>query len=146
LLDANSTGLGKWEASDNRTAPAIDRIPKDVVICDWHYDRAPDTIRTFAERGFSVVGCPWRKPDVALAQLEQVRALRMGSDADLAARALGMVQTTWCGPRQFITAYNALSTSALMERRNAAEAALCFQTLFKAIRAPEAVDRPSEHP
>jgi len=31
LLDANSTRYGKWEAADNGTAPAIDRIPKDIL-------------------------------------------------------------------------------------------------------------------
>ena len=27
-----------WEASQNETFGEIDKIPKDVVICDWHYE------------------------------------------------------------------------------------------------------------
>ena len=43
LLDGYATGLGMWEASHNETHMAIDLIPKDVVICDWHYERADKT-------------------------------------------------------------------------------------------------------
>ena len=39
LIDGKSTGMGMWEASMNNTYRAIDMIPKDVVICDWHYER-----------------------------------------------------------------------------------------------------------
>lgn len=38
LLDGRTTGLGMWEASYNNTGRAIDLIPKDVTICDWHYE------------------------------------------------------------------------------------------------------------
>jgi hypothetical protein len=38
LLDDREMGYGEWEASRNGTAAAVDRIPKDVVICDWHYE------------------------------------------------------------------------------------------------------------
>src|SRR5690606_41157923 len=40
LIDGKQTGLGMWEASMNNTHRAVDMIPKEVVICDWHYDRA----------------------------------------------------------------------------------------------------------
>jgi len=43
LLDGQLTGLGEWEASRNDTHGAVDLIPKDVVICDWHYNRADQT-------------------------------------------------------------------------------------------------------
>ncbi|RYZ47606.1 MAG: glycoside hydrolase, partial [Chitinophagaceae bacterium] len=41
LLDGKTTGMGMWEASMNNTHRAIDMISKEVVICDWHYER-PD--------------------------------------------------------------------------------------------------------
>src|SRR5690606_35293907 len=76
LLDAETTGLGMWEASANGTAPAIDLIPRDVVICDWHYERAEPTPAYFAIKGFRVLACSWNNPDAARAQLEQARAFR----------------------------------------------------------------------
>jgi hypothetical protein len=48
LLDGKTTGLGMWEGSFNNTHRAIDMIPKDVIICDWHYERPDQTAVYFA--------------------------------------------------------------------------------------------------
>jgi hypothetical protein len=56
------TGLGMWEASYNNTARAIDLIPKDVMICDWHYERPDQSPVLFAMKGLQVVTCTYRKP------------------------------------------------------------------------------------
>src|SRR5690606_2232232 len=70
LLDGRTTGIGLWEASYNNTHRAIDMIPKDVVINDWHYERPDPTAIYFALKGFRVVTCPWRFPEVTSAQLQ----------------------------------------------------------------------------
>jgi len=57
LLEGKLTGLGEWEASENNTSPAVDLIPKDVVICDWHYERADPTAVLFCAEGLDVVSC-----------------------------------------------------------------------------------------
>ena len=134
FIDGKATGIGKWEASENGTAPAIELVPKDIVICDWHYDRAPETARFFAQKGFDVVECPWRRPPVALAQLAQIRALRNGPDKAVGSHALGMLQTTWCGFAPFLNAYMAQLAGAAPAKDSAPEAAHCFQELFKSIR------------
>jgi len=66
LIDGKTTGLGMWEASMNNTHRAIDMIPKDVVICDWHYERPDKTAVLFALKGFRVITCPWRRPAVGV--------------------------------------------------------------------------------
>ena len=38
LLDSKTTGYGRWEASDTGSHRAIDRVPKDIIMCDWHYE------------------------------------------------------------------------------------------------------------
>ena len=38
FLDAKTTGYGRWEASDTGSHRAIDRVPKDIIMCDWHYE------------------------------------------------------------------------------------------------------------
>jgi len=134
FLDGKATGIGQWEASTNGTAPAIDRVPKDIVICDWHYGKAHHTPRYFAEKGFEVVACPWRKADVALGQLAHVRAVRAGDDKAVAAKALGMVQTTWCGFAPFLQAYRAQAGGAAPTPDSASEAARCFRALAGAMR------------
>lgn len=107
LLDGAVTGLGMWEASMNNTHTAIDMIPKDVVICDWHYERADQTAVYFAMKGLRVVTCPWRKPDLALLQLEDILRARRQSSKPVRDRLLGMVQTVWSPARPFLRGYYA---------------------------------------
>lgn len=134
FIDGKATGLGKWEASENGTQSAVDLVPKDIVICDWHYNKAPETLLVFARKGFDVVACPWRKPTVALAQLKQVRDIRRGTDSGVAARARGVMQTTWCGFTSFVAACQTQKSDAPPARNSASESAHCFTTLFQAVR------------
>jgi hypothetical protein len=131
LLDGNVTGVGGWEGSQNGTAWAINMVPRDIVICDWHYDSAPPTAAYFAVEGFRVLYAPWRKSDVALAELDLVRSVRAHADAVTAPRLQGVLQTTWGDTSSFIKAYNG-DASAPTE---SAEAAATFKALFSAIRA-----------
>ncbi len=76
LLDGKTTGLGEWEASLNNTHRAVDMIPKDVIICDWHYERPDQTPVYFAMKGLSVVTCPWRNPENAVLQAQDMVRFR----------------------------------------------------------------------
>jgi hypothetical protein len=105
LLDGNSTGLGIWEASVNDTWRAIDMIPKDVVICDWHYERPDKTAVYFSMKGFRVLSCPWRTPQYAVQQIRDVLDFRAGSTAEMKERFLGILETTWTHPGLFIQHY-----------------------------------------
>ncbi len=138
FIDGKATGIGAWEASTNGTAPAIDKVPKDIVICDWHYEKAWDTPRFFAAKGFQVVACPWRKLEVARGLLAHIRALRGGADRAVAERALGIVQTTWCGFAPFAKAYEGLKAGGEPGKGAPPEAARCFRELFAAIKASDA--------
>ncbi len=132
FLDGETTKIGKWEASMNDTQSAIDMVPKDIVICDWHYERAHPTASYFALKGLNVLSCPWRKSEVALGLLEQIRLVRqLGNDA-VASRMQGMLHTTWCGMSSFVKAYYGDEES--LKRRSARETADCFKKLYTAIR------------
>ena len=133
FLDGKTTKLGKWEASENGTESAIDLVPKDIVICDWHYERSPETPLMFAQKGFDVVECPWRKSGVALAELARIRKIRSNADQTVARHAMGMLQTTWCGASSFIEAYRAQRSGEAAGKDSASESADCFTKLFKAI-------------
>jgi len=105
LIDGKSTGLGFWEAAYNYTWRAIDMIPKDVVICDWHYERPDQTAVYFAMKGFRVVTCPWRTPPTAVAQAEDMAKFRKYATPEMKPRYYGMVQTTWMDPIGFIDGF-----------------------------------------
>lgn len=105
LIDGKTTGLGEWEASFNNTHRAVDMIPKDVIICDWHYERPDKTPVYFAMKGLSVVTCPWRKPENAVLQVQDMVKFREHSTPEMKERFLGMVQTVWSGTSQFLDSY-----------------------------------------
>ncbi|HTS67502.1 MAG TPA: family 20 glycosylhydrolase [Terriglobia bacterium] len=133
FLDGDATGLGKWEASINGTAPAISLVPRDIVICDWHYEAAVPTAAYFAIQGFRVVAAPWQMPDVALNQLELVRRIRAASTDALKSRTLGALQTTWCDLGDFVQAYYGEGSPT----REGVKAAECFKALFREVRQEE---------
>lgn len=105
LLDGATTGLGMWEASLNDTWPAVDLIPKDVVICDWHYENAVPTPVYFATKGFRVYSCFWNRPQVTTAHMKMMDLLREGSPEKMGSRFLGSMQTVWTGVTPFLDAY-----------------------------------------
>jgi len=104
LLDGKTTGLGMWEASMNNTHRAIDMMPRDVVICDWHYERAEPTAAYFTMKGFQVITCPWNKPQVALDQWKNYQEFQQTANPALADRYLGMMHTIWTSPENFMNA------------------------------------------
>ena len=105
LLDGKTTGLGMWEASENNTFGAIDRIPKDVVICDWHYERADPTAALFAMKGFRVITCSWNRAVVTREQLELIRTFRANSTDIMKDRFYGFIQTVWSPAGTFLDLY-----------------------------------------
>ncbi|HEU0138765.1 MAG TPA: family 20 glycosylhydrolase [Bryobacteraceae bacterium] len=130
FLDGATTGIGKWEASLDNTHTALPSIPKDVIMCDWHYEAAHPTAIWFALHGFRTASCPWRKASVALRQLDQIQAARRDASGVVAGRLLGMIQTTWVGFTQFAKAYSGDKDASPQAR----EAAACFRELFKDLR------------
>ena len=105
LIDGATTGLGEWEASMNNTHRAIDMIPKDVFICDCHYERADLTCVYFAAKGFFVATCPWRNPEIAATQLKNMVDFRQQSTRAMRERFHGIIQTVWSGADGFLKVY-----------------------------------------
>jgi Glycosyl hydrolase family 20, catalytic domain len=95
LIDGKITGIGLWEGSFNNTHRAIDMIPKDVFICDWHYERPDKTPVLFAAKGLKVATCPWRTPQTAVTQLHDMLLFRQHSTRQMKENFQGMIQTVW---------------------------------------------------
>lgn len=130
LIDGKTTGIGMWEASMNNTHRAVDLIPKDVVINDWHYEQAVPTAAYFALKGFRVVTCPWRIPEVAVEQLGATLLYRANSPAVMQDRYAGMMQTVWTSAANFMDQFYGRTQSADEQGRSHAE---CFRVLFERI-------------
>ena len=69
------------------TAEALPLIPKDIIICEWHYDAAQNfpSLKFFKEKGFPVIACGWYKPG---------NVYNFCRDA-AAQQAMGYCGTTW---------------------------------------------------
>ncbi len=102
LINGQTTGIGMWEASMNNTHQAIDLIPKDIMICDWHYERPDQTAVYFAMKGFDVVTCPWRNPEIAVKQVNDMAKFRANSTPEMKAHFKGMVHTVWSDAESFM--------------------------------------------
>jgi hypothetical protein len=90
LIDGLKYAFGEWESSLNGTAPAVDMIPKDIIICPWHYEQMDEypSIPMFIEKGFRVLPAGWRKP-------EATKSLIRYSFQFRSPQMLGHLFTTW---------------------------------------------------
>jgi hypothetical protein len=130
LLDGKTTGIGEWEASYNNTYRAIDMIPKDILICDWHYPLPVPTAVYFAMKGFDVVECPWNVPETAVRQVQDMVRFRNNSTPELRKHFLGMVQTEWSRGNQFIECFYGKNP----ENTRVTKSVDCFKALFDEIQ------------
>jgi hypothetical protein len=90
LLDAKGLGYSEWEASRNGTAGAIDLIPKDIIVCDWHYGKQASypSVPLLLEKGFEVWPSGWQP-------LEASKAFSAYAHEHKSPRLLGYLATTW---------------------------------------------------
>lgn len=130
LIDGKTTGLGMWEASYNNTYRAVDMIPKDVVICDWHYERADKTPVYFAVKGLNVITCPWRVPSLAVEQTEDMLRFRQQSSKEMKEHFLGMMQTVWSDAGSFLDGFYGKTKD---EKAGDETAWNCFKAMYAKI-------------
>jgi hypothetical protein len=100
LFDANKYNWGEWEASKNGTAPAVDLIPKDIIICPWHYElmKQYPSVSMFIDKGFRVLPASWNKLDASRALIEHNQKLK-------SPKMLGHLFTTWNGKKDNLAEY-----------------------------------------
>lgn len=130
LIDGRITGIGEWEASMNNTHRAIDLIPKDVFICDWHYERADHSPVYFAMKGFRVATCPWRKPEVARQQVENIYLYRDNSTSVMKDKFRGIIQTVWSPAGKFIDDFYSGENNTSDQKNSPGQ---CFRATFNEI-------------
>ena len=90
LLDSAQLGYSQWESSKNGTAGAVDLVPKDIIICDWHYEKsaAYPSVPFLLGKGFRVWPSGWQP-------LEAAQAFSGFAKQQRSPRMLGYLCTTW---------------------------------------------------
>ena len=91
LIDGDRWNMGEWEASKVGTAPAVDKIPKDIILCPWHYEprAAYESLPMFMEKGFRVLPASWKNVEASNA------LIRYGQEHQRDGRLVGHIFTTW---------------------------------------------------
>jgi hypothetical protein len=90
LLDAAQLNYSEWEGSKNGTFGAVDLVPRDIVLCDWHYEKRADypSVPFLLGKGFRVWPSGWQP-------LEAAQAFSEFSARQKNPRMLGYLCTTW---------------------------------------------------
>lgn len=90
FLNAKETNYNGYEASNNNTEDALNMISKDVVICDWHYEKQDSypSVDIFADSGHHIFVCPMRVQQNAVNFIEYAKEHDKG-------HVEGILMTTW---------------------------------------------------
>jgi hypothetical protein len=134
LIDGITTGIGEWEASYNDTYRAIDMIPKDVIICDWHYQRPEQTPVYFAMKGLNVATCSFRIAENAVLQSQDMVKFRKYATLEMKDHYMGMVQTIWSKVGPFLDGFY-----GRIKDDNTNEQVKCFIALYDEIQKIAAI-------
>ena len=104
LIDGDQFNMGEWEASKVGTAPAVDKIPKDIILCPWHYELREqyESLPMFMEKGFRILPASWKNTDATLALIRDAR------DHQTKAGWSGHIFTTWSQRRDNWTEFEPL--------------------------------------
>ena len=95
LINSKEHTYGEWEASAYGTAPAVNMIPKDIIMCDWHYEPLENyglsdytSVLMFMDKGFRVLPTSWR-------DIEACKSLIQSSLKYKDEKMLGHLFTAW---------------------------------------------------
>ena len=130
LIEGELSGIGMWEGSTNNTEKAIDLIPKNVVICDWHYEKAIPTPAYFSLKGLNVIACSWRKPSVANEQVKMMHDFRSNSPDKMRDNFLGVMHTYWSSAKKFMDDYKTINPP-INEEGSEVE---CFKEMVESVK------------
>jgi hypothetical protein len=111
LIDGTRYDYGEWEASMNGTAGAVDLVPKDIVICDWHYELRDSypSVPMFLEKGFRVLPSSWRNVEASRAFITY--SVNLGNPL-----MLGHLFTRWSSDRDNLADFPPLKENAALVR------------------------------
>jgi hypothetical protein len=100
LNNAKAFGYHAWEGDIWDTWKAVDLIPKDIIMTDWHYDmneKGFAGIGALIEKGFTVIPAGWRSLKQTRFLLDEaLKHNKIAQDKSGAAGYLaGMLITCW---------------------------------------------------
>jgi thiol-disulfide isomerase/thioredoxin len=99
LNHAEAFGYHAWEGDIWGTWKAIDMIPNDIIIADWHYEmneKGFPGIEAFLEKGFTVIPAGWRELKQARFLLDEaLKYKKSAAEKGFSGNMAGMMITCW---------------------------------------------------
>ena len=99
LNDAETFGYHAWEGDIWGTWRALDMIPNDIIIADWHYElneKGFAGIEAFIEKGFAVLPAGWRHLKQTRFLLEEaLKYEKSAKEKGYPGTLVGMMVTCW---------------------------------------------------
>lgn len=94
LLDGKALGdvYSEWDASYNGTYEALTKIPKDIIMCDWHYDALDEypSITYLTDAGFRVLTASYNNTEATENFVQATMKVRKTDN-----HVLGHLYTIW---------------------------------------------------
>lgn len=97
FLDAKTMHYGRYESATNGTARAVDLVPKDIIVCDWHYRKQTNypSVPFLLQKGFRV----WPSGFEPLAAAQALSRFSLAQRKQNP-RVIGYLATTWSWSRK----------------------------------------------
>ncbi|MDR0315526.1 MAG: family 20 glycosylhydrolase [Treponema sp.] len=99
LNHAEVCGYHAWEGDTFGTWQAVDKIPNDILLADWHYEmneKGFPGIGVFVEKGFTVIPAAWRELKQTQFLLDEaLKYERLAKEKGAKGRVAGMMITCW---------------------------------------------------
>jgi hypothetical protein len=128
IMARNGKKMMMWSDHLITEKELADRIPKDIVICDWQYfDVETSNITGLLEKGFNVVCCPaltnaFKVIHPKESNLQNIKDFARVAHDNHSAQLLGMMNTVWC-PYRFLqgAAVHGIAVAAKIIRNGGVE-------------------------
>jgi len=81
-------------------------------------------------KGFDVIACSWKKPEVAEAQVKMLAGFKINSTPEMQKRFLGLMHTSWSSTGNFMDNYYDPQTKTDDKESERA----CFKAMIAAVK------------
>ena len=99
LVNAREYETHAWEADYLGIWRAIDMIPTDIIMCNWHYEiteKGFPSLEMFMEKGFNILPGGWRSlKQMKFLHSETVKYENIAKEKGLKGSVAGMINTCW---------------------------------------------------
>jgi hypothetical protein len=127
FLNKQATGYSQYDSSANGTDGALALIPKDIILCDWHYDYNPSvgfpSAGYFAGKGYRVWPTVYKDMKASRQFMETAQELKTPL-------VLGTLTSVWIPAARLLDAMNPASPDKEGDKEKASTTEKSLQLMW----------------